>query len=114
MNAKTPQLLTDKRLHQFFRDIKATISQMQRNLPKIDSGSATITPVANTPTSIGVTFARPFDNIPNVVATPDTGVVDQVQSWGVSNRTTSGFTMWVIRTNTTNVRMEWIAVDSSS
>lgn len=76
------------------------------------SGTVNITPVANTPTSIGITFpAGRFASAPVVTVTAATTVPGtQVTGVGVSNITSSGCDIFVTRTNTTVTIMNWMAV----
>lgn len=76
----------------------------------IQSGQAIINPVANTPTYIDVTFDVPFDEVPNVIATPSTTVpYSEVRGVGVSDVTTTGFRLYIYRTNTNTTGVYWIA-----
>jgi hypothetical protein len=80
--------------------------------PGVDmqAGRVTITPVANTPTSIAVTFPRPFATAPKVVVTADASLPgSEVLGAGATSITTTGFTAWIYRTNTTVGRLNWIA-----
>jgi len=74
-------------------------------------GVATITPVANTPTSSPVKFSTAYTSVPMVVASPITTVGGTtVTSGTVSDITTSGFEAYVTRSNTTNTSVGWIAI----
>lgn len=75
-----------------------------------DSGLIRIVPVANTPTSVAVKFTAPFTAVPKVVVAPNTTVVGStVKGVGVTDVTTTGFTAWVYRTNTTGTYVHWQA-----
>ena len=77
----------------------------------MQSGGVTVTPVANTPTSLAVTFGTPFTTTPRVVATPDTSHPgDEVLGVSVSGVSTTGFTVWVYRTSTAAFPVRWAAV----
>lgn len=74
------------------------------------AGVAKVAPVANTPTSVYVKFAKPFTSVPVVVAAPQSVVVGtSVNEVGIANRTTAGFDVVVYRTNTTNTYVAWQA-----
>lgn len=75
----------------------------------IQSGRVTIAPVANTPTPATITFATAFENVPNVTVSANTAVPERC-SVGISNVTTTGFTIYLTRTNTTSTSVHWIAV----
>jgi hypothetical protein len=76
----------------------------------IAAGRLTITPVANTPTSQNVTGLNLKGTNIRVVATAATSVPGtQVTGVGVNNQSSTGFTVWVTRTNTTATVIEWIA-----
>lgn len=76
----------------------------------IQSGSALITLTATNQTkSVNITFATPFENAPNVVATPNTGAPANC-SVGVSNITTTGFTLTLTRTTRVNTSIHWVAI----
>lgn len=77
----------------------------------IQSGVESINPEANTPTSVNVEFSNEYSSPPVVVATPVTTVPGKtVTGVGVNNITTTGFTLWVTRTNTTETSVNWIAI----
>lgn len=76
----------------------------------VQSGSATITPVANVDTSLVVTFPTAFPSAPKVVLTPYTTVPwTTVKAVSVSNVTTTGFTLWVLRNSATAFPVHWMA-----
>lgn len=76
----------------------------------VQSGAATITPVANVESSLAVTFPVAFPSTPKVVLTPNTSVPwTEVKSVSVSNVTTTGFTVWVLRTSATAFLVQWMA-----
>lgn len=56
-----------------------------------------------------ITFSRAFTKVPIVVATPVT-VVPQKVELGVTEITTTGFTIVIYRTNDTATDVNWIAV----
>ncbi|MBK7823558.1 MAG: hypothetical protein IPJ61_21465 [Tessaracoccus sp.] len=74
------------------------------------SGRTSITPVANTPTYITVTFATPFAAAPSVVTTPASAFPGTaVKSSAATDITTTSFKLWVYRTNNTATDVCWIA-----
>lgn len=76
-----------------------------------DSGSISITPVANTPTSGTITFAKTFPSTPLVFITANTSVPGTVVTGvSVNSISTTGATGWVTRTNTTATTLQWFAV----
>lgn len=77
----------------------------------VASGHVTIVPsAANTPTSINVTGLN-LTGTPRVTATATTSVPGtQVTGVGVNSVTSSGFTVWLTRTNTTSTGIDWIAI----
>lgn len=77
----------------------------------VASGHVTIVPsAANTPTSINVTGLN-LTGTPRVTATATTSVPGtQVLGVGVNTITSTGFTIWLTRTNTTSTGVDWIAV----
>lgn len=76
----------------------------------VAAGRLTITPVANTPTSQNVTGLNLKGTNIRVVACASTSVPGtQVLGVGVNNQSSTGFTVWVTRTNTTATVIEWIA-----
>ena len=77
----------------------------------IQWGVETITPVANTPTSSAVKFSTAYTSIPMVITSavstvPGTTVIGDAPA----NITVSGFDAYVVRTNTTNTSVGWIAI----
>lgn len=81
-------------------------------VPLIQWGTASITPsAANTPTSKVVTFSGAFPGSPAVILTPQTSVPGTtVLGAGTSDRSASGVTVWVARTNTTATVVHWVAI----
>lgn len=77
----------------------------------LQAGWNSITPVANTPTSVEIVFDKPFKTVPRVVATIESNVPGkQVTGIGVTDITETGFTAWITRTNTTITYFNWIAI----
>ena len=77
---------------------------------RIQSGTVSITPVANTPTSITVTFPVAFASTPSVIVSAASGVVGStVLGVGGDTETTTDFRATVYRTNTTLTTLRWIA-----
>ena len=77
----------------------------------IQWGVATITPVANTPTGMAVTFPVSYTSVPMVVASPITTVGGTtVTSGTATNITVTGFDAYVTRSNTTSTSVGWIAI----
>ena len=78
---------------------------------KVQKGSVSITPKANTPTSKTVTFSSAFSASPQVVATPITEVPGTtVLGVGVTDVSKTGFTLYLTRTNNTSTSVRWIAI----
>lgn len=81
-------------------------------VPEIQHGATYVTPsAANTPTGVAVTFSKTFSGTPTVVAgvsvtNPGTVTIG-VSAAGASS---TGFTVYVTRTNTTQTGTRWIAV----
>lgn len=76
----------------------------------MQTGTVSITPVASTPTSLAVTFPRAFSAAPTVVVMPVTDKpYSEVRGAAVSSISTTGFTAWIYRTNTTATTVAWIA-----
>lgn len=77
------------------------------------AGQTSVTPVADTPTSKVVSFGKTFASAPTVVAVGNTAVPGTtVTGIGVSDVTTTGFTVWVTRTNDTATLVNWVAVNA--
>jgi hypothetical protein len=79
-------------------------------------GKATITPVANTPTSVTITGLR-TGNVRGktffAYATPATSVPGtQVTGVGVSAVSSTSLTLWLTRTNTTATSVYWLVLGS--
>ena len=86
------------------------ISDQIAALPTIASGIVTVSPTAtNVVTSAEVTFPRPFDAPPNVVATAWSSVPNQVVQVTVSNVTATGCTVYMHRTTSTATNVMWMA-----
>lgn len=98
--------------HVFVANEVATAANLNTLLPPriTQSGLTRITPVANTATSVTVKFPTPFSSTPRVFVTAQTVVPgSQVQQVWVSSVTTTGFTAWILRTNTTKTTIAWQA-----
>lgn len=81
------------------------------NAGNIQTGEITITPIANEPTSVYVSFDTEFDEVPKVVATPVATVPGTtVKGVSTTNISTSGFTLWLTRTNSADTTVKWIAI----
>lgn len=77
----------------------------------IQWGVETITPVANTPTAKAVTFTTAYTSVPMVLTTAITTVPGTSVTGNASaNITVSGFDAYVVRTNTTNTSVGWVAI----
>ena len=67
----------------------------------LESGWVTITPVANSPTAVYVSFKRSYNKIPTVLVTPSSGVIGtQVLGASTNGITKDGVNIVVTRTNT--------------
>lgn len=76
-------------------------------------GIATVTPIANTVTTLFVTFPTPFTGTtPVVVLTPiDSRPGTEIDGYSVSGITTAGFNIHLLRTNTLTTYISWAAVN---
>ena len=64
---------------------------------------------ADTTYTKSVTFSQPFTSVPRVVTTPMTSVPEKV-SIGITDVTTSGFSITLNRTSAVNTSVNWIAM----
>lgn len=79
-------------------------------LPHIEYGEIMITPTAaDTITTGSITFSQPYTNKPVVIVSATTTVPEKVVC-GCSDITTTGATIYMERTNTTNTYFDWIAI----
>lgn len=79
----------------------------------IQSGTVSITPVANVPTSVTVTFKKTFRAMPIVVATGNsTGPGTTFLGVSVSDETTTSVTIYITRTNAVTTSVRWIAMEA--
>lgn len=83
------------------------------NIPEIQHGKEQITPsAANTPTALTVTFSKKFSSPPHVVVTPLTRVPGtELMGVGIYDVTSTGFTIYLTRKNTTKLYVHWIAIN---
>lgn len=98
--------------HVFVANEVATAGNLNSLLPPMatQAGLTRVTPVANTATAVNVTFPTPFVTVPRMFVTAQTIVPgSQVLEVWVSNVTTTGFTAWIVRTNTTKTTIAWHA-----
>lgn len=81
-------------------------------VPEIQHGNVSITPsAANTPTSKAIAFKQEFSGSPDVVASGHTSVPGTALiGVGTASRSSTGCTIWITRTNTTETTVNWIAV----
>ena len=90
----------------------ATKALLDASLPGrlVQSGSVTVTPVANTFTSVHVTFDVAFQGAPRIVARfADVAPGSQAVEVVVANRAADCFDVVVYRTNTTDTVVNWSA-----
>lgn len=89
----------------------ASLLSMASKAMRPQRGAATVTPVANTPTGLDVTFATPFSTIPSVIVCANTAVPgNTVKMPSATNISTTGFRVYVYRTSTTATTVDWIAL----
>lgn len=79
--------------------------------PEIQVGAASITPVANTVTSLAVTFPVAFSSTPTVKLSVGSGSSgSEVVEVSVFSASTTGFTLYIYRTTATVTSVQWLAV----
>ena len=79
--------------------------------PEIQVGMLTITPTANTISSLAVTFPTAFASTPTVVVTEGAGSDGaEVQEVSMSGISTTGFTFYIYRTTATLTYFSWVGV----
>lgn len=78
----------------------------------IQTGSVTITPAANTISSVNVTFPKKFAAAPDIViVSPLSGVPYTTLRYATAaDYTASGFTLYVYRTTATSTVVNYMAV----
>ena len=77
---------------------------------RVQAGTTEITPVANVPTSVIVTFPIPFASPPRVIISPASTVIGTtVLGVGADEETNTQFRATVLRTNTTLTGVRWLA-----
>ena len=79
-------------------------------LPQVQAGRVVINPVADTPTSVDVTFPVPFRAVPEMTASGLSGVPGTVVEVTVDAITTTGARIWMRRTSAVTTSVSWIAV----
>ena len=81
-------------------------------VPEMQHGNISLVPsAANTPTSLILTFDQQFSGQPDIVVSANTQVPGTaVTGVGTTNRSKTGCTIWVTRTNTTETNINWIAM----
>lgn len=102
--------------HVFVANEVATATNLNSLLPPFatQAGLTTVVPVANTATSVQVTFPKPFISTPRVLVTAQTVVPgSQVKIVWVDSVTTTGFRAWIERSNTTKTTIAWQAYGAS-
>ena len=104
--------LVDERARSIVANESGTKSYITLGNLKICWGKATITPSsANTPTSVSVTFPSSFSDKPTIIATPvSTLPGTKVTGVGVSNESSTGFNIYLTRTDKTNTSVNWLAL----
>ena len=86
------------------------VEAVQSASPFVQAGTVVVTVTANTNSTAEVTFPQKFASPPTVVVAPETGVPDKVPGLGVSAITTTGCTVTMYRTTSTDTSVHWIAV----
>lgn len=77
----------------------------------VDTGGVTITPVANTQTTLAVTFNKVFPSTPAVFLQLETGVVAGATIFAdVNPKSTTGFTLVVMASSATARNFRWLAI----
>lgn len=78
----------------------------------IQTGTVSVTTVANEVATVDVTFPKPFAGVPNIViVSPITSVpYTAVRYASASNYTKTGFKLHVYRTSSTSMGVAWMAV----
>lgn len=90
-------------------DESITMSSVQ--IPVVQFGRVNIVPEANTPTSTTIAFDVEYSSTPRVCVTPVTTVPGTtVLGVGTNSISTTGFTLYLTRTNATTTAVDWIAV----
>jgi hypothetical protein len=86
---------------------KHTLRQMG-----IQTGQVSMTPTANTISTINVTFPEAYSEVPDIViVSPITTVpYSTVRYVTAANYTTTGFTLYVYRTTSVLTAVAWMAV----
>jgi hypothetical protein len=102
-----------------FGDSTSTITMGGRlnatHLPfAMSTGTVTITPVANTITGAAVTFPSGRFTVAPYVYTDAQSAATAVTNTSHSGVSTSGATIYVLRTNTTNTIVRWMAIQMTS
>lgn len=80
--------------------------------PNIVTGVVTITPVANTPTSITVSGLNVPGTIHRAFITASSAVPGTIMECTATNVTATGLTVWINRTNATNTAVWYLIVGS--
>ena len=76
----------------------------------VQHGFVNVTPVANTPTKAHVTFPQAYAESPTVVVSGVSAVIGSaLQGVSTANISTTGFDVYVYRTNATVTAVMWIA-----
>ena len=77
----------------------------------IQAGVVSITPTAaNTTTSKEFTFSDTFENVPVVMVLPRSRAPEQITTYAVHDISTTGFTLYMRRTNRTQTQFMYLAV----
>lgn len=85
------------------------VNDVLKKIPELQCGTVTLTiSKANTKTSNTVTFNTAFSGTPRVTATPRSGSTDTINCY-VSDVSSTGFTINVTRSSTTETYIDWIA-----
>ena len=89
------------------------VNEVLNKIPELQCGTSTVTvSKANTKTSLAVTFSAAFSGTPRVTATPRSASSDTINCY-VSEVSSTGFTVNVMRSSATEVYIDWIAARTS-
>lgn len=93
-----------------YDNVKALDGILYVNDP-FQSGTASVVAIANTVTTVSVTFSKAYTTAPIVVVTPSTTVPQtEVQEVSVGSVSTTGFIIYIYRTTAVNTVVNWMAM----
>ncbi len=93
-------------------ELNSALSELTDSIPLIETGYSIVSCTANTISTLDVKFTKKFSSTPSITVTPYSTVPGTiVQEVCIGATSSSGFTIYAYRTNTSSMGVYWIAIE---